>query len=64
MPKTIDEVFDALGLEWPCETMTAGHAFPASTALSACLSDPVTGLDIGCGLGYAVRWAAVFGRVG
>ena len=59
MPKTIDEVFDAWALSGRAETMTAGHAFPASTAFERLSVRPGHRfLDIGCGLGYAVRWAA------
>lgn len=53
------ELFDAWALAGRAEGMERGHSVPARMAFEA-LRLPLDGsfLDIGCGNGYAVRWAA------
>jgi SAM-dependent methyltransferase len=53
------EVFDAWALEGRAEGMERGHGFAARRAFDL-LALPGDGwyLDVGCGNGYTVRWAA------
>ncbi len=53
------ELFDAWAVNGRAEGMEQGHSLPARMAFEKlCLGARSTFLDIGCGNGYAVRWAA------
>ena len=55
----LTELFDAWAVNGRAEGMEQGHAIPARMAIDRLRLEPASSfLDIGCGNGYAVRWAA------
>ncbi len=58
-PKTVSSLFDNWAQTDRADGMERGHSFAAKTVFNMlCLQDGQSYLDIGCGNGYSVRWAA------